>query len=77
VPFIKLLKTFLLTRSRKSLSLVDESLLQAIAESLLPLRYCIPELALVMDGEKYKGSGRYGFSDIFVDIIYWIVVKVN
>jgi hypothetical protein len=66
MPFIKILKTFLLTRSRKSLSLADESMLQAIAESLLPLRYRIPELALVMDGEKFKGSGRYGFSDIFV-----------
>jgi hypothetical protein len=66
IPFIKILKTFLLTRSRKSLSLADESMLQAIAESLLPLRYRVPELALVMDGEKSKGSGRYGFSDIFV-----------
>jgi hypothetical protein len=66
MPFIKILKTFLLTRSRKSLSLADESMLQAIVESLLPLRYRIPELALVMDGEKSKGSGRYGFSDIFV-----------
>jgi hypothetical protein len=66
IPFIKILKTFLLTRSRKSLSLADESMLQAIAESLLPLRYRVPELALVMDGEKSKGSGRYSFSDIFV-----------
>jgi hypothetical protein len=66
MPFIKILKTFLLTRSRKSLSLADESMLQAIVENLLPLRYRIPELALVMDGEKSKGSGRYGFSDIFI-----------
>ncbi|CAB4477931.1 unnamed protein product [Rhizophagus irregularis] len=38
----------------------------AIIESLLPLKYHIPELSLVMDGKKLKGSGRFGYSDIFV-----------
>jgi hypothetical protein len=66
LPFIEILKTFLLTRSRMSLSLADESMLQAIVESLLPLKYCIPELSLVMDGKKSKGSGRFGYSDIFI-----------
>ncbi|GET60335.1 uncharacterized protein OCT59_020982 [Rhizophagus irregularis] len=38
IPFIEILKTFLLTRSRMSLSLANESILQAIIESLLPLK---------------------------------------
>ncbi|CAB5182313.1 unnamed protein product [Rhizophagus irregularis] len=66
IPFIEILKTFLLTRSKMSLSLANESMLQAIVESLLPLKYRIPELSLVMDGKKSKGSGRFGYSDIFV-----------
>ncbi|GBC21692.2 hypothetical protein GLOIN_2v1781418 [Rhizophagus irregularis DAOM 181602=DAOM 197198] len=48
------------------LSLANESMLQAIVESLLPLKYRVPELSLVMDGKKLKGSGRFGYSDIFV-----------
>ncbi|GES84916.1 hypothetical protein GLOIN_2v1781474 [Rhizophagus clarus] len=44
----------------------DEPVLQAIVESLLPLKYCVPELSLIMDGKKQKGSGRFGYSDIFV-----------
>ncbi|CAB4487380.1 unnamed protein product [Rhizophagus irregularis] len=66
IPFIEILKNFLLTRSRMSLTLADESMLQAIVESLLPLKYRIPELSLVMDGKKSKGSGRFGYSDIFI-----------
>src|SRR6266496_4820421 len=66
IPFVKILKTFLLTRSRMSLSSADEPVLQAIVESLLPLKYCIPELSLVMDGKKLKGLGRFGYSDIFI-----------
>ncbi|CAB4443816.1 unnamed protein product [Rhizophagus irregularis] len=66
VPFIEILKTFLLTRSKISLSSANESMLQAIVESLLPLKYRIPELSLVMDGTKSKGSGRFGYSDIFI-----------
>ncbi|PKY60686.1 hypothetical protein RhiirA4_519497 [Rhizophagus irregularis] len=66
IPFIEILKNFLLTRSRMSLPLADESMLQAIVESLLPLKYRIPELSLVMDGKKSKGSGRFGYSDIFI-----------
>ncbi|CAB5308690.1 unnamed protein product [Rhizophagus irregularis] len=44
----------------------NESMLQAIVESLIPLKYRIPELSLVMDGTKSKGSGRFGYSDIFI-----------
>src|SRR5688572_26813237 len=49
-----------------SLFSADEAVLQAIVESLLPLKYRIPELSLVMDGTKLKGFGRFGYSDIFV-----------
>ncbi|GBC05235.1 hypothetical protein RclHR1_06110009 [Rhizophagus clarus] len=66
IPFIKNLKTFLLTRSQMSLFSANEPVLQAIVESLLPLKYFIPELSLIMDGKKRKGSGRFGYSDIFV-----------
>ncbi|CAB4380792.1 unnamed protein product [Rhizophagus irregularis] len=50
IPFIEILKTFLSTRSKMSLFSADEPVLQAIVESLLPLKYRIPELSLVMDG---------------------------
>ncbi|CAB4478589.1 unnamed protein product [Rhizophagus irregularis] len=66
VPFIKILKTFLLTRSQMSLSSADEPVLQVIVENLLPPKYCVPELALVINGKKSKGTGCFGFSDIFV-----------
>ncbi|UZO14876.1 uncharacterized protein OCT59_006320 [Rhizophagus irregularis] len=39
---------------------------KAIVEILLPLKYRIPEFSLVMDGKKPKGSGRFGYSDIFI-----------
>ncbi|POG80557.1 hypothetical protein GLOIN_2v1764418 [Rhizophagus irregularis DAOM 181602=DAOM 197198] len=32
------------------------SVLQAIVKNLLPTNYCIPELSLVMNGKKPKGS---------------------
>ncbi|CAG8571680.1 15615_t:CDS:2, partial [Funneliformis caledonium] len=38
-----------------SLSSADEPELQAIVESLLPLRHRVPELSLIMDGKKPKG----------------------
>ncbi|GBC41148.2 hypothetical protein GLOIN_2v1764418 [Rhizophagus irregularis DAOM 181602=DAOM 197198] len=44
------LKITLLTRSQMS------SVLQAIVKNLLPTNYCIPELSLVMNGKKPKGS---------------------
>ncbi|PKY51761.1 hypothetical protein RhiirA4_424753 [Rhizophagus irregularis] len=66
IPFIKILKNSLLTRSRMSLSSANESMLQAIVENLLPSKYCIPELSLVMNGKKPKGSGRFGYLDIFI-----------
>ncbi|GBB96328.1 hypothetical protein RclHR1_27290001 [Rhizophagus clarus] len=66
IPFIEIIKTFLSTRLQMSLSSADESMLQVTVESLLPLKYRIPELLLVMDGKKPKGSGRFGYLDIFV-----------
>src|SRR5437763_6601986 len=66
IPFIKVIKTFLLTRSCMSLSSANEPVLQAIVESLLPSRYRVPELSLVMNGNRQKGLGRFGYSDIFV-----------
>ncbi|GES84220.1 hypothetical protein GLOIN_2v1781474 [Rhizophagus clarus] len=66
IPFIKNLKISLLSRSQMSLFSADEAVLQAIVEGLLPRKYRIPELFLVMDGKKQKGSGRFGYSDIFV-----------
>ncbi|CAB4477202.1 unnamed protein product [Rhizophagus irregularis] len=81
IPFIEILKTFLLTRSKMSLSSANESMLQAIIESLLPLKYRIPELSLVMDGKKLKGSGRFDYSDIFVlkgiGDIYYISLELK
>ena len=49
-----------------SLMSANEYVLQGIVESLLPLQYRVPELALVMDSQKQKGNGRFGYSDIFV-----------
>jgi len=49
-----------------SLSSTNESVLQAIVEILLPSKHRIPELCLVMDGKKQRGSKRYGYLDIFV-----------
>ncbi|PKC04548.1 hypothetical protein RhiirA5_379298 [Rhizophagus irregularis] len=49
-----------------SLSSANEYVLQAIVENLFPLKYCIPELTLVMNSQMPKGSGRFGFSDIFI-----------
>ncbi|CAB4476785.1 unnamed protein product [Rhizophagus irregularis] len=66
IPFIKILKTSLLLRSRMSLSSANEPVLQAIVENLLPSEYCIPEFSLVINGKKPKGSGHFGYSDIFV-----------
>ncbi|CAB4475642.1 unnamed protein product [Rhizophagus irregularis] len=56
----------LVTSAYESLIIANEAMLQAIVEILLPLKYRIPELSLVMDGKKSKGSGRFGYSDIFV-----------
>ncbi|GBC00135.1 hypothetical protein RclHR1_37550001 [Rhizophagus clarus] len=61
IPFIKNLKTSLLSRSQMSLFSADEPVLQAIVESLISRKYCIPELTLVQ-----KGSGRFGYADVFV-----------
>jgi len=49
-----------------SLMSANEYVLQGIVEGLLPLQYRVPELSLVMDSQKQKGNGRFGYSDIFV-----------
>uniref|UniRef100_U9UM03 Uncharacterized protein n=1 Tax=Rhizophagus irregularis (strain DAOM 181602 / DAOM 197198 / MUCL 43194) TaxID=747089 RepID=U9UM03_RHIID len=41
-----------------SLSSTDEPVLQVIVENFLPLKYCVPELALVINGKKPKGSEK-------------------
>ncbi|CAB4380796.1 unnamed protein product [Rhizophagus irregularis] len=46
--------------------LQNKPVLQAIVESLLILKYHIPELLLVVNGTKLKGFGHFGYSDIFV-----------
>ncbi|GES90907.1 hypothetical protein GLOIN_2v1843805 [Rhizophagus clarus] len=66
IPFIKVLKKRLLARSQMSLASADEPVLQAIIENILPLDCFIPELSLVVDGKKSKGSDRFGYSDIFI-----------
>ncbi|GBB83199.1 hypothetical protein RclHR1_00100003 [Rhizophagus clarus] len=66
VPFIEVLKKRLLARSQMSLASADEPVLQAIVENIFPLDCFIPELSLVVDGKKSKGSGRFGYSDIFI-----------
>ncbi|EXX62412.1 hypothetical protein RirG_162000 [Rhizophagus irregularis DAOM 197198w] len=43
-----------------SLFSANEPVLQAIVESLLPLKYHVPELSLVIDGTKLKGSENLG-----------------
>ncbi|GBB92626.1 hypothetical protein RclHR1_20350001 [Rhizophagus clarus] len=64
-PFIKTLKTFLLSRSQMSLYSADKSVLQAIVESLLPRKYRIPELSLVMDVSLMKNiKDKYGANDL-------------
>ncbi|CAG8705847.1 10856_t:CDS:2, partial [Cetraspora pellucida] len=49
-----------------SFVVANEAVLQAIVEILLPSRHKVPELCLVIDGKKRKGSGHFGFLDIFV-----------
>ncbi|GES75659.1 hypothetical protein GLOIN_2v1843805 [Rhizophagus clarus] len=56
IPFIKVLKKRLLARSQMSLASADEPVLQAIVENILPSNCFIPELSLVVDGKKSKGS---------------------
>ncbi|CAG8655880.1 7411_t:CDS:2, partial [Dentiscutata heterogama] len=64
--FIQLLKLSLLTRSPMSLAPANEEVLQGIFETLLPPSYRIPQLRLVMNGQKEKGEGRFGFLDLFL-----------
>jgi hypothetical protein len=65
--FIKLVEEFLRLRAVRSLYTTDEAVLQAVVEMLLdPPRTRIGEVCLVMDGSKQKGSGRFGFVDIFL-----------
>ncbi|CAB4463910.1 unnamed protein product [Rhizophagus irregularis] len=66
ISFIKLLKETLLTRSRRSLYSANESVLQVTIELLLPSRYRVPELCLIMNTAVNKGNGKFGFLDVFV-----------
>ncbi|PKY59782.1 hypothetical protein RhiirA4_482808 [Rhizophagus irregularis] len=62
IPFIKILKLLYY----QDLLLAYKPVLQAIVENLLLLKYCISELSLVINGKKPKGSGHFGYSDIFI-----------
>ncbi|CAB5367016.1 unnamed protein product [Rhizophagus irregularis] len=66
INFTKLLKEILLTRSQRSLSSANESVLQVIVELLLPSRYRVPELCLIMNTAVNKGNGKFGFLDVFI-----------
>jgi hypothetical protein len=66
ITFTKLLKRTLLTRSQISLSSANEPVFQAIVEFLLPSKYRVPELCLIMNSSKKKGEGRFGFVDVFI-----------
>ncbi|CAB4479620.1 unnamed protein product [Rhizophagus irregularis] len=66
ISFIKLLKETLLTRSRRSLYSANESVLQVTIELLLPSKYRVPELCLIMNTAVNKGNGKFGFLDVFV-----------
>ncbi|CAB4381601.1 unnamed protein product [Rhizophagus irregularis] len=66
ISFIKLLKETLLTRSRRSLYSANESVLQVTIELLLPSKYRVPELCLIMNTAMNKGNGKFGFLDVFV-----------
>ncbi|PKC66702.1 hypothetical protein RhiirA1_459361, partial [Rhizophagus irregularis] len=66
INFTKLLKEILLTRSRRSLSSANESVLQVTVELLLPSRYRVPELCLIMNTAVNKGNGKFGFLDVFI-----------
>ncbi|RGB31175.1 hypothetical protein C1646_764386 [Rhizophagus diaphanus] len=61
-----LISETLLTRSRMSLTSANESVLQVTVELLLPSKYRVPELCLIMNAAMSKGNGRFGFLDIFV-----------
>ncbi|CAB5353484.1 unnamed protein product [Rhizophagus irregularis] len=64
--FTELLKETLLTRSRMSLTSANESVLQVTVELLLPSKYRVPELCLIMNAAMSKGNGRFGSLDVFV-----------
>jgi len=65
--FVELLKTFFKTRALRSFFSANEAMLQGIVELILDKpSYRVPELRLVMDGNKGKGEGRYAFVDVFI-----------
>ena len=65
--FIAVLVTFNQTRALRSFNSANEATFQGIVEIILDKpNDRVPELALVMDGTKIKGEGRYGFADIFI-----------
>jgi len=65
--FVELLNDFLADRPLRSLIASNEAVLQGVVEILLdPPRTRVPELYLVMNGNKQKGDGRFGFPDMFI-----------
>lgn len=45
----------------------NENSFQTAVEILIPLKFRTSEVRLVVDGNKKKGDGRFGFFDILVD----------
>uniref|UniRef100_U9THI7 Uncharacterized protein n=1 Tax=Rhizophagus irregularis (strain DAOM 181602 / DAOM 197198 / MUCL 43194) TaxID=747089 RepID=U9THI7_RHIID len=50
----------------KDLVSANESVLQVTIELLLPSKYRVPELCLIMNTAVNKGNGKFGFLDVFV-----------
>ncbi|RGB41552.1 hypothetical protein C1646_751974 [Rhizophagus diaphanus] len=50
----------------KDLVSANESVLQVTIELLLPSRYRVPELCLIMNTAVNKGNGKFSFLDVFV-----------
>jgi hypothetical protein len=65
--FVKLLEAFFKTRALRSFFSVNKAMLQSTVELILGKpSYRVPELCLVIDGNKPKGEGRFGFVDVFI-----------
>ncbi|CAB4376304.1 unnamed protein product [Rhizophagus irregularis] len=48
------------------IDLAYEDFISVTVKLLLPLRYRVPELCLIMNAAMSKGNGRFGFLDVFV-----------
>ena len=66
-PLMDLLETYMTSRAAVSLWSTNENEIQTALQILLDLTsHRVPQLTLVVDGTKPKGSGRFGFIDLFI-----------